>query len=60
VAGIFISYRREDSAGHAAQFESAPAVIRCQSEVGADEIAFAATDDFGIAKGVARRAPPSP
>jgi hypothetical protein len=45
---------------HVPQFESTPAIIRYQSEVGAGEIAFTATDDFGIAKGVARRAPPSP
>lgn len=45
---------------HIPQFESTPAIIRYQSEVRADEIAFTATDDFGIAKGVARRAPPSP
>ena len=42
------------------QFESTPAIIRYQAEVGDEEIRFTITDDYGIAKGVARRRPPSP
>jgi len=45
---------------HVPQFESTPATIRYQAEVGGDEITFTTTDDTGIAKGVARRAPSSP
>ena len=40
---------------HVPQFESMPATIRYQAEVGSTEIRLTATDDFGIAKGVARR-----
>ena len=43
---------------HVPQFESMPATIRYQAELGADEIRFTTTDDSGIAKGVARRRPP--
>jgi hypothetical protein len=45
---------------HVPQFESTPATIRYQAEVGGDEIRFTTTDDYGIGKGVARRRPPSP
>jgi len=45
---------------HVPQFESTPAIIRYQAEAGADEIRFTATDDYGIAKGVARRRQPTP
>jgi hypothetical protein len=45
---------------HVPQFESTPAIIRYQAEVGDDEIRFTITDDYGIGKGVARRRPPSP
>jgi hypothetical protein len=40
---------------HVPQFDSMPATIRYQAEVGTSEIRLTATDDFGIAKGVARR-----
>lgn len=40
---------------HVPQFESAPAIIRYQAEIAGEEIRFVATDDFGIARGVARR-----
>jgi hypothetical protein len=45
---------------HVPQFESTPATIRYQAEVGGDEIRLTMTDDYGIGKGVARRRPPSP
>jgi hypothetical protein len=45
---------------HVPQFESTPAVIRFQSEIDADEIRLTAIDDYGIAKGVARRQGVSP
>ena len=45
---------------HVPQFESAPATIRYQAEVGDEEIRFTITDDYGIGKGVARRRPPPP
>jgi hypothetical protein len=45
---------------HVPQFESTPAVIRYQAEVGADEIRFTTTDNYGIRKGVARRRPATP
>ena len=45
---------------HIPQFESTPAIIRYQAEAGADEIRFTVTDDYGIAKGVARRRQPPP
>ncbi len=45
---------------HVPQFESTPAIIRYLAEVGDEEIRFTTTDDYGIAKGVARRRPPSP
>jgi hypothetical protein len=45
---------------HVPQFESTPAAIRYQAEVGGDEIRFTTTDDYGIGKGVARRRSPSP
>ena len=45
---------------HVPQFESTPATIRYQAEVGDNEIRFTITDDYGIGKGVARRQPPSP
>jgi hypothetical protein len=41
---------------HLPQFESAPATIRFQAEVGADEIRLLATDDAGVSAGVATRA----
>ena len=40
---------------HVPQFESAPATIRYQAQVGGSEIRLTATDDFGIAQGVATR-----
>ena len=40
---------------HLPQFESMPATIRYQAEVGSSEITLTATDDFGIATGVAKR-----
>jgi hypothetical protein len=45
---------------HVPQFESTPAIIRYQAEVGDEEIRFTIADDYGIGKGVARRRPPSP
>ena len=42
---------------HVPQFESAPAVIRYQAELVGDEIRFTTTDQYGLARGVARRAP---
>jgi hypothetical protein len=45
---------------HVPQFESTPAIIRFQAEVGDDDIRFTTTDNYGLAKGVARRRPPSP
>jgi hypothetical protein len=45
---------------HVPQFESTPAIIRYQAEVGGDEIRFTTTDSYGIRKGVARRRPASP
>jgi hypothetical protein len=44
---------------HIPQFESTPATISYQAEVGGDEIRFTTTDANGIATGVARREPPS-
>jgi len=44
---------------HVPQFESAPATIRYQAEVGTNEIRFTTTDAGGIAKGIARRRQPS-
>ena len=43
---------------HVPQFESSPATIRFQAEVSADEIQIMATDDAGVATGVAARAAP--
>jgi hypothetical protein len=40
---------------HVPQFESSPATIRFQAEVGADSIRLMATDDAGISTGVAKR-----
>ena len=45
---------------HVPQFESNPAIIRFQAEAGGDEITLTSTDDYGIARGVARRRPPTP
>ena len=45
---------------HVPQFESTPAIIRYQAEVGDDEIRFTTTDNYGITKGIARRRPASP
>ena len=44
------------STTHVPQFESAPATIRFQAEVTADEIRLLATDQAGVATGVATRA----
>jgi TIR domain len=41
---------------HVPQFESSPATIRFQAEVSADQIQLMATDDGGVATGVAARA----
>jgi hypothetical protein len=46
------------STTHVPQFESAPATIRFQAEVSADEIRLLATDQAGVATGVATRAAP--
>jgi hypothetical protein len=43
---------------HVPQFESTPATIRFQAEVTADEIRLIATDEGGVATGVATRAAP--
>ena len=45
---------------HVPQFDSTPATIRYQAEVGDDEITLTITDQYGLARGVARRRPPSP
>ena len=45
---------------HVPQFESSPAIIRYHADVAGDEIRFTITDQYGIGKGVARRAPSSP
>ena len=42
---------------HVPQFESTPAIIRYQAEVDRDEIRFVTTDNSGIARGIAKRAP---
>jgi hypothetical protein len=41
---------------HVPQFESSPATIRFQGEVGPDQIQLMATYDVGVATGVATRA----
>ena len=41
---------------HVPQFESSPATIRFQADVSADQIQLMATDDAGVATGVAARA----
>jgi hypothetical protein len=45
---------------HVPQFESTPATVRYQAEVSGDEITFVTTDNYGIAKGIARRPAASP
>ena len=46
------------STTHVPQFESAPATIRFQAEVAGDHIQLMATDDAGVATGVAARPAP--
>jgi hypothetical protein len=46
------------STTHVPQFESVPATIRFQAEVTADHMQLMATDDTGVATGVAARAAP--
>jgi len=57
--GDWIAEMHKDGQSHVPQFESTPAIIRYQAEVGGDEISFTTTDNYGIRKGVARRRPSS-